>query len=380
MGLGFASGLAGQTDAGVVGWTSPVIGVAYSKAMPKRRCAFDNQQVTTIWDERYCTTAAPTISTTKQAEVVHAATAEGLLALHPWAFNGTRTWAAIETVHDATYVGAVRRGEPRQQAESQGFRWSPALSQAVARIWAGHAAACRLALREGLVFHPVSGAHHADRTSGAGFCTFNFLVGAGRQLLEAGFVDKVAIVDLDAHQGDGTWRLVRDDHRFALFDVAGSDWTGEHESDCAILRVVKDAACYREALLAFPEFLDQARPGLVEYQAGMDCHEGDPVGGIPGVDADFLGWRDRFVIEEVVRRGTPLVINLAGGYQSDGTTVRLHVQTAREASAFARRVAVDRRMTSAVSSLAAGPRAHALEQWTTPTPEEAQDGEPLENR
>ena len=306
--------------------------------MPKRRCAFDNKTVATIWDERYCTAAAPTISTTKQREVVHAAMAEGLLALHPWAFNETRAWATIEAVHDATYARAVRGGEPRQLAEGQGFRWSPAFSQAVARIWAGHAAACRLALREGLVFHPVSGAHHADRTGGAGFCTFNFLVGAGRQLLDADVIEGVAIVDLDAHQGDGTWRLVRDDPRFAVFDVAGADWTGEHESHRAILRVVKNAACYEEALSTLPAFLDRTRPGLVEYQAGMDCHEGDPVGGIPGVDADFLAWRDRFVIEEVVRRGIPLVINLAGGYQSDGTTVRLHVGTVRSASAFVRKV------------------------------------------
>lgn len=210
----------------------------------ERGCAFDNEQVVTIWDERYCTAAAPTISTTKQAEVVHGAEAEGLLALRPWAFNEARAWATIQDVHDAAYVSAVRGGEPRQLAEAQGFSWSPAFARAVARIWAGHAAACRLALREGLVFHPVSGAHHADRASGAGFCTL----------------------------------------------------------------------------------------------------EDDPIGGIPGVDAGFLAWRDRFVIEEVVRRGIPLVINLAGGYQPDGATVALHVETVRVASAFVRRARADSRI------------------------------------
>jgi hypothetical protein len=221
--------------------------------MEKRRCAFDNQQVTTIWDERYCTAAAPTISTTKQAEVVHAAAAEGLLALQPWAFNEARAWATIEAVHDPAYVRAVRDGEPRHVAECQGFGWSPTFARSVARIWAGHVAACSLALNEGVVLHPVSGAHHADRTCGAGFCTFNFLVGAGRQLLDAGVIEGVAIVDLDAHQGDGT----------------------------------------------------------------------------------------RFVIGEVVGRRIPLVINLAGGYQSDGTTVTLHVGTVRSASAFVRRARAD---------------------------------------
>jgi hypothetical protein len=64
----------------------------------------------------------------------------------------------------------------------------------------------------------------------------------------------------------------------------------------------------------------------------MDCHQDDPIGGIPGVDAALLGWRDRLVIGEVVRRGIPLVLNLAGGYQSVGTTVALHVATIRVAA------------------------------------------------
>ena len=269
--------------------------------------------------------------------MVRAAAAERLLDLRAWPFNQSQAWEAIGRVHDAGYVRAVRTGEPRSLAEGQGFHWSPAFAQAVARIWAGHAFACRLALEEGVAFHPVSGAHHAGRERGGGFCTFNFLVGAGRQLLDAGLAARVAVVDLDAHQGDGTWRLVKDDERFGLFDVAGSDWIGGLDAGRIVMRVVCDAAGYEAALAGLPAFLDQFAPGLVQYQAGMDCHEDDPIGGVPGVDAAFLAARDRMVIEEVVRRGIPLVINLAGGYQSDGTTVALHVKTARTAAEFATR-------------------------------------------
>jgi acetoin utilization deacetylase AcuC-like enzyme len=95
---------------------------------------------------------------------------------------------------------------------------------------------------------------------------------------------------------------------------------------------VDSAEEYAARLAGLPAFLDRVEPGLVQYQAGMDCHEDDPVGGIRGVDAAFLSWRDRLVIGEVVRRGVPLVINLAGGYQSDGTTVALHVETVRAAA------------------------------------------------
>jgi acetoin utilization deacetylase AcuC-like enzyme len=285
-----------------------------------------------IFDSRYCTTAAHTISTTKQVEVVRAALHEELLDLRPWTFNEARAWADVERAHEPAYVQAVRSGRPRSLAESQGFTWSPAFAGSVARIWAGHVYACRLALAEGIVFHPVSGAHHARRGHGAGFCTFNFLVGAGLAMLDDRRVGRVAIVDLDAHQGDGTRALVGDDPRFGLFDIAGEDWMGEAEGDRATLSVVRSAERYMAALSRLPEFLDRFEPGLVQYQAGMDCHEHDPVAGIAGVDAAFLARRDRFVIGEVARRGIPLVVNLAGGYQSDGTTVALHVETARIAA------------------------------------------------
>jgi acetoin utilization deacetylase AcuC-like enzyme len=76
--------------------------------------------------------------------------------------------------------------------------------------------------------------------------------------------------------------------------------------------------------------LDHFKPDLVQYQAGVDCHEDDPVGGISGIDEAFLLERDGFVIREVAARRIPMVINLAGGYE--GSSEGLHVQTARVAA------------------------------------------------
>ena len=286
----------------------------------------------TVWDERYCTPAAHTNSTMKQLGVVRAAIAEGLLDIRPVHFEENATWQGIGAVHAPEYVAAVRTGRPRPLAESQGFTWSPAFAESVARIWSGHIAACRLALTEFIVFHPVSGAHHARRETGAGFCTFNFLAGAGKTLLDQGAVDRVMVVDLDAHPGDGTYHLVGDDPRFGLFDVAGADWIGSFETERLFYRVAGTAADYRALLRNLPAALDRFRPQLVEYQAGMDCHEHDPFGGIRGVDAALLSDRDRFVIGQVATRGIPLVVNLAGGYQPGGVSEWLHVRTARLAA------------------------------------------------
>ena len=290
-------------------------------------------RVPTIWDERYCTPAAHTNSTMKQLAVVRAALAEGLLDVRPSPFEESAAWQSVAAIHAPEYVAAVRSGRPRSLAESQGFIWSPAFAASVARIWSGHIAASRLALVERVVFHPVSGAHHARRGTGGGFCTFNFLAGAGTRLLDDGAVDRVMVIDLDAHPGDGTYHLVGDDTRFALFDIAGADWIGSFETERLFYRVARTAAEYRALLENLPAALDRFRPQLVQYQAGVDCHEHDPVGGITGVDATLLLDRDRFVIEEVVSRRIPLVVNLAGGYQPGGVSERLHVQTVRLAAA-----------------------------------------------
>jgi acetoin utilization deacetylase AcuC-like enzyme len=124
---------------------------------------------------------------------------------------------------------------------------------------------------------------------------------------------------------------VKDDPRIALFDIAGSAWGCEGNGAHFEFHEAANARDYRAALATLPRFLDRVRPGLVQFQAGMDPFEDDPVGGIDGVTKTFLAWRDRFVLRELRARDIPVVINLAGGYIPE-VTARLHVQTIRIAA------------------------------------------------
>jgi len=311
-----------------------------------------NKKILTIWNDAYVTDAASTNSTSKQRLVVNLARAEGLIELGSALFDADATWPAIATVHDPAFVEAVKTGQPRRLAQSQGFTWSSAFADAVARIWSGHVAACGAALHEGMVLHPVSGAHHAGYARGSGFCTFNFLVGAARAMVQDA-AGRQAIVDLDAHPGDGTYALTRGDHAIALFDIAGGSWVDVANTASVEYHVVRDATGYREALNRLPAFLDRVRPALVQYQAGMDPFEDDPVGGIDGITEAFLIERDRFVIEQVRGRGIPLVVNLAGGYVR-GVSERLHVNTVR---VIAARLAASRRADAGGAAAAQLPNA-----------------------
>jgi acetoin utilization deacetylase AcuC-like enzyme len=283
-------------------------------------------KIATVWDAAYCVEAARTNSTTKQAGVVAAAVAEGLLDVRSVPFDPDGTWADIARMHDPQYVEAVRTGEPRRLAESQGFAWSPEFADSPLRIWGGHQAACRLALTEKLVLHPVSGAHHAHYGCGLGYCTFHHLVGAGRALLREAAVQRVAIIDLDAHQGDGTLALAGDDPAFALFDISGWKWVGELDDGRRFYRVAKDGREYGRHLRRLASWLDRVKPDLVQYQAGADPFENDDVGAIPGMTANALRERDDLVIHALLARKIPTVVNFAGGYVP-GVTEGLHLQT-----------------------------------------------------
>lgn len=269
------------------------------------------RKVPAVWDNRYCTQASGTLlSTHKAARVV--ALARPLLDIRTdTTYDRNATIADICRTHDPTYVQAVVTGNPKHLAESQGFDWSPEFADSVLRIWSGHIAACQLALDEGLVLHPVSGAHHAHQAYGSGFCTWNFLVGAGTRLLDEGAVTRVAIVDLDAHFGDGTYSMVKDDARFSLFDV----------------QAAHNKAKYFTLLAALPAWLRTAGPGLVMYQAGADPYEDDPIGGINDMTAGALRERDAFVLSAL--KGIPTVVNLAGGYVPC-VTEGLHLATIEE--------------------------------------------------
>jgi acetoin utilization deacetylase AcuC-like enzyme len=292
------------------------------------------KKIKTVWHDSYFQpTAASWLSTRKQKDVVAGASnlivmagADSLVEPSP------EVWASIARIHDPAYVEAVRTGEPRHLAQSQGFKWSREWADSVARIWAGQTEAAKIALEEGISFHPASGAHHAERSTGGGFCTFNYLVGAAKDVLAMG-VEKVLICDLDTHQGNGVFDLV-DDPRIVQFDISGCNFgvrPQEHLEGGIFYRCVDTHEEYFEALDNLTTYLDYHKPGLVLFQAGMDCHEQD-MGPVEGLNAERLIERDLFVFRECKRRGIPVAFNLAGGYIKGGLTVQLHVNTVRAAT------------------------------------------------
>lgn len=227
------------------------------------------------------------------------------------------TAAGLGEVHDPEYVEAVRCGEPRELAESQGFAWDPALWAMVRASNGGAVAAARAALVEGTAGSLSSGLHHARRRHGAGNCTFNGLALAARAGLQAG-AGAVLVLDLDAHCGGGTHSLLADDPRVWQVDVSVDDYDAYEASERWTLDLVRRADDYLPTVQERLAALEGAAPrfSLCIYNAGMDLHERSGDGALAGITAEVLAARERLVFEWCRRRGTAVAFVLAGGYIS----------------------------------------------------------------
>lgn len=242
--------------------------------------------------------------------------------------------------HEAPYLTRLLDGGmPPAEQRALGFPWSPGLVERSLRASAGTLEAARHALDHGVTMNLAGGTHHAFATHGEGFCVLNDVVIAIRTLRAEGRVGRVAVVDLDVHQGNGTHALCADDPDTYTFSMHGGRNYPFRKVpgtlDIELEDFTEDAAYLERLAAALPQVLADARPDLVFYLAGADPHEGDALGRLR-LTFDGLLRRDAMVLEATRAVGVPVAIAIAGGYGRDiRDTVQVHLNTARLARDFA---------------------------------------------
>jgi acetoin utilization deacetylase AcuC-like enzyme len=163
--------------------------------------------------------------------------------------------------------------------------------------------AARHVLKTGTVAAaPCSGFHHATYNETMGFCTFNGLMVTALALRPLGI--RIGILDLDMHYGNGTDNI--------LEKVCAASWI-RHFTGGRHFRVSSQAKEFFTSTL--PQVLTSMseRCDLILYQAGADPHVDDPHGG--WLTTPELRVRDAMVFDAFKASNTPVVWNLAGGYQ-----------------------------------------------------------------
>jgi acetoin utilization deacetylase AcuC-like enzyme len=195
----------------------------------------------------------------------------------------------------------------------------------------GTIAALRSSLERGVGVNVGGGFHHAYPDHAEGFCLLNDVAIGVARLLADRTVTRVAIVDCDVHQGNGTAATFSHDPRVFTFsihqennypfpkppsslDVGLDDWT--------------TGPVYLERLAdALPWAVDDFDPEIVLYVAGADPYEHDFLGGLK-LSPEHLAERDAMVMGACARRGVPFAVVLAGGYAANtDETVAIHAAT-----------------------------------------------------
>ena len=249
-----------------------------------------------------------------------------------------RRW--LELVHGRSYHQAFARGELSRAAERRiGL---PATAPLVRRSWlavGGTVLTARLALQHGLACHLAGGTHHAFPHYGSGFCIFNDCAVAARVLLEEGAVQRLMVIDLDVHQGDGTAAIFAADPRVFTVSAHCSSNFPLHKQhsdvDLGLDDGLEDDDYLRSIGDLVPDLLDQVHPDLVLYNAGVDPHRGDRLGRL-NLSSEGLLNRDRLVLDACMRRRIPVATVIGGGYDDLEPLVERHSLVFRAASEQAR--------------------------------------------
>ncbi len=234
--------------------------------------------------------------------------------------------------HDAAYVARVSAGElSAAEVRRIGFPWSPGMVERSRRSAGATMAACRAALDTGCAVNLAGGTHHAHAAHGEGFCVFNDAAVAARTLRAEGLLQRIAVIDLDVHQGNGTASICADDREIFTFSMHGARnfpfRKARSDLDIELPDATGDAAYLEQLAGALERVFALARPQLVIYLAGADPYHDDRLGRL-ALSFAGLAARDEMVLAACRQRAVPVAIAMAGGYARDiDDTVRIHCQT-----------------------------------------------------
>jgi acetoin utilization deacetylase AcuC-like enzyme len=242
-------------------------------------------------------------------------------------------------VHTGEYWARLSAGTlPADAIRRLGFPWSESLVRRSRASVQGTLTAARIAIREAVGVNLAGGTHHAFSDRGEGYCVLNDIAIAIRVLQRDRWMQRMAIIDCDVHQGNGTAAIFAEEPDVFTFSIHGANNYPLRKVPGTLDVDLPDGTGDAEYLIALQpavsRVLAEFQPGLVFYLAGTDAHEGDRMGRLR-LSHNGLRRRDELVLGACREARVPVAITMGGGYGRDlDDTVEAHCNTVRTARAL----------------------------------------------
>ncbi|MFD0862864.1 histone deacetylase [Sungkyunkwania multivorans] len=223
----------------------------------------------------------------------------------------------------------------RRAARKIGFPLSAALVRREVIIADGTIKGCEYALAHGIAMNIAGGTHHAYTDRGEAFCLLNDQAIGARYLQHQKLADKILIIDLDVHQGNGTAQIFQDDDSVYTFSMHGKN-NYPFKKERSDLDIELPDGCSDEEYLSLlektlPQLIASQKPDFIFYLSGVDIIAGDKLGRL-GLTIEGCAKRDRFVLESCKDLQIPVQCSMGGGYSPDiKVIIEAHANTYRVA-------------------------------------------------
>lgn len=246
----------------------------------------------------------------------------------------------LQLVHEPDYIRKIESGLlGRKEQILLGLPATPRLFARSATEVEATRLACHAALAEGVGVCLAGGTHHAFRGHGEGYCVFNDVAVAIRDLQDKQPNIRIMVVDTDAHQGNGTAALLANDPRVFTYSIhVGRNYPTKKTPgtlDIETVRYVEGGMYLHQLFTSLANALDAFAPDLVIWISGADNHRNDRFGQMH-LSLKDIQRRDEVLLGAFIRNRIPVAVLYGGGYNRQPEfTAKLHRNTVATAKNLA---------------------------------------------
>lgn len=259
---------------------------------------------------------------------------EGVLSEDNFFAPDKLTEEEILTTHTLEYWQKLKTQTlSRKEARAIGFEMTPELVER-GRYIAHATYECALYAKQyGVSLNVAGGTHHSFADHGEGFCVFNDVCIASNLLLSRGEAERILVVDLDVHQGNGNASIMANEPRVFVFSMHGEKnypfRKPPSDLDIELANDTDDETYLTHLKQTLPNLIAEHKPDLIFYQSAVDVLATDKLGKL-ALTPEGCKQRDDFVLRQARDNNIPIAVVMGGGYSEDvEDVVEAHCNTFR---------------------------------------------------